>query len=610
MCKFNDSWKHTYAWLSKSKNNECGAYCNLCKVPFLIGHGGENDVKKHMNSERHRTFIKTASSSRKIDNFFVKKGDSDVEKLLIAETTFVYHTVFHSHSYLSSDCAGKLFPQIFSDSTVACKFRCGRTKTSKISQNCLASASKLLIIQDLANNHKYSVATDASNKGNIKTFPLVLRYFDKGKGVQTRLLSFFNLDAEKSTDISNAILEQLNRYGLDIKNATAYSADNASVNFGKHQSVFTELKKNNENILPSGCVCHILHNCIKKATALLKFDIELIVIKSYNEFSSSTIKTTALKEFFEFCDLEWSELLRHVPTRWLTLIPAVERLLKNFEPVKSYFLSQNKTAPILIKFFEHDLAEAYLGFLCNIGNVFLKTIKTLESDDCLVLELYQIMENLNTFLLTTLNEKFYGFIAHQTLKKCDNTVDKDLFVKEATAFIEASISYINKWYNFTDNKFKLLAEMALSSDSVKFDNILEIVSQFNIQNINVDLLFEEFVSIKNYLSIATEEFKFLKADQKWVCIFKNLNNLPNFELLCQFIFSLPHSNANPERIFSLAFNHWRKERNRMSLKTVEAELLIKFNFNMSCSEFTKYLKTAEGKKLLQEVKSSNKYLES
>lgn len=67
--------------------------------------------------------------------------------------------------------------------------------------------------------------TDASNKGNIKTFPLLLRYFHQQKGLKTSLLCFYSLNSEKAI----SILES----GLNLKQISAYCADNASVNFGK-----------------------------------------------------------------------------------------------------------------------------------------------------------------------------------------------------------------------------------------------------------------------------------------------------------------------------------------------------------------------------------------
>lgn len=183
---------------------------------------------------------------------------------------------------------------MFRDSKVAQKFSCGRTKSTKIGENVLAAASKEYILADI-NQRKFAIATDASNKGNVKTFPLIVTYFTKSDGICTKLLSFFNLESETSKSIASALQRALSAEKLDMKNVTGYSADNAAVNFAKNQSVFTELTKFNKHLLPMGCCCHILNNTAKKAVSLLRFDIENIIIMCYNEFSSSTKNSTELK---------------------------------------------------------------------------------------------------------------------------------------------------------------------------------------------------------------------------------------------------------------------------------------------------------------------------
>lgn len=92
-------------------------------------------------------------------------------------------------------------------------------------------------------DQKFSISTDASNKGNVKMFPLIVRYFTREKGVRTALLSFFNLEKEDAQTIATALLENIQKEGLNIQNLTSYGADNAPVNFGKNNSVFTALEK-------------------------------------------------------------------------------------------------------------------------------------------------------------------------------------------------------------------------------------------------------------------------------------------------------------------------------------------------------------------------------
>jgi hypothetical protein len=53
-------------------------------------------------------------------------------------------------------------------------------------------------------------------------------------------------------------------------------------------------------------------------------------------------------------------------------------------------------------------------------------------------------------------------------------------------------------------------------------------------------------------------------------------------------------------------NSWRTERNKLDIATVEAELMIKCDFKLSCLEFSKYLQ--KGKAILLKVQSSEKYL--
>ncbi|CAH1113192.1 unnamed protein product [Psylliodes chrysocephalus] len=296
--KFNNEWSKTYSWIVRGKDIS-QAKCTVCESQFTINHGGENDIIKHMKTEKHKKNMTKGSQEKKIDNFF-SKNNLDTDLTAQAECAFVFHSIKHAHSYLSADCAGKLFSRIFQDSKIAKSYSCGRTKATKLVTNILGPESKHIILNDLANNQPFCIATDASNKGNVKTFPLVVRYFKKEIGVCTKLLKFYSAISEKSEAIANSLVESLTEAGLNILNVTAYCADNASVNFGKKQSVITELNKLNQNIVPVGCVCHIIHNAGKHGQGALKYDVESIVIKCYNEFSSSTKKVNELKDFLFF----------------------------------------------------------------------------------------------------------------------------------------------------------------------------------------------------------------------------------------------------------------------------------------------------------------------
>jgi hypothetical protein len=55
--------------------------------------------------------------------------------------------------------------------------------------------------------------------------------------------------------------------------------------------------------------------------------------------------------------------LGYPQTGWLALLPAIERVLKFFLPLKSYFQSQNKCPLFLLNIYENPLSEVWLYFV-------------------------------------------------------------------------------------------------------------------------------------------------------------------------------------------------------------------------------------------------------
>ena len=77
----------------------------------------------------------------------------------------------------------------------------------------------------------------------------------------------------------------------------------------------------NSNIVKANCNAHVVHNTLRKFTDVLDCDVETIVTSIYGHFSVSANRRVNLQEVFNFVDLEYHDLLRHVTTRWLSLGP-------------------------------------------------------------------------------------------------------------------------------------------------------------------------------------------------------------------------------------------------------------------------------------------------
>ncbi len=80
---------------------------------------------------------------------------------------------------------------------------------------------------------------------------------------------------------------------------------------------------------------------------------------------------------------------------------------------------------------------------------------------------------------------------------------------------------------------------------------------------------------------------------------------PNLHKFISFLFSIPCSNAFVESVFSIMKHLWDDKRNRMSTELVAAELKIRLNSSLSCTEaYDFFLSKPE---LLKLISSNEKY---
>ncbi|CAB3246475.1 unnamed protein product [Arctia plantaginis] len=132
----------------------------------------------------------------------------------------------------------------------------------------------------------------------------------------------------------------------------ASCGDNANVNFGGAarrgtNNVLTKLQSSLKNsFIGIGCGAHVIHNALKSAADRLSFDY-VIYCEDIFLFYIYTIRAEALKEFWAEPETEYQQMLGYSKTRWLALMPALERVLKMYQPLKNYFLSIEK-CPLLL----------------------------------------------------------------------------------------------------------------------------------------------------------------------------------------------------------------------------------------------------------------------
>lgn len=548
-CTFTDDLKTKYPCFDTGRD-EYESKCLICKDYVKICYRGAGDIERHLQTEKHKKALRSVASTSKVETFFPPKFTPIDKKVQAAEATLAFHTVRHHQSFNSTDCTSKLHRVIYPDSQVAKSVRSGRTKTAAIVNNVLATHCLDETVKTLQTDVSYfGMGTDASNHKNLKLFPIVIQYFDRENGVQSKLLNLEETKNETAETIFLYLKKSLEEHKL-LSKCIAYGADNANVNFGgpehkEGQNVLSLLKSRiNKEMIGVGCPGHILHNAMQHGADTLSVDLESIVMKIFNYFHVYTVRTEELKDFCDDVGVTYCSLLRHVKVRWLSLFPAIEKILKIYPALKLYFLSQPKIPVLIRQFFENELSETYLWFVHSNMHVFHIKIAQLERENSSVVEVSNIINSVSSMLKTRLEQNFLSIKVRSLLKsvKAEGLeIECQKFKSEAKEFYQTCTDYLEKW-SAPIAEFACFNWMDFDKmNDVQFDAITESVIYLQTKNVDIDdsKLFDQFCLLQSYVSTLNLEDEVEALDARWCNFFKKFP-LPdqNSELLkiCNFFF--------------------------------------------------------------------------
>ncbi|CAF3924294.1 unnamed protein product [Rotaria sordida] len=185
-----------------------------------------------------------------------------------------------------------------------------------------------------------------------------------------------------------------------------------------------------------------------------------------------TIKSGLLKSVLEIVeqpreaadnivDTLHDSLLQRIKLRWLSLYNSIDRLLKVYEPLSSYFCDINNeneditTCPPMIKaFFSSNMSKCTLYFLHQrLFDIQTKNLE-LQQYSTSIADLHRIITSLfKKKLNDRLEQTYFGYNTRLLL----NSMSKDEQEKATSSFtkyLSNIIKYINKYYS----EHSLLAE--------------------------------------------------------------------------------------------------------------------------------------------------------
>lgn len=624
-CQFLDSFETTYLFAKRVNRDPHKFFCTVCNTTVSILNKGKFDIEQHANSKKHQQ-CSSVSTKQNLESYFrCKNLTSEEAKLTVIELTWSYHNVKHDHSFRDMDCTSNLLRK-------SCdrKITCGRTKSECLVTNVIYNWSEDRLRTDLQKASFVVVSCDASNHKNTKLLPVLARYciVNSGIEIKTCILKIHSLPNETAETLSKVVVDDINLYNLQDK-IIGLSADNAAVNFGGlsskktfgnvHAKLTSFLQR---EVFTIGCAAHIIHNALSAATSkIIPVDVENIMFKIYHHFNIFTVRTESLKEFCNFIGCQFEMVLSHSKTRWLSLSPCIDRILTMFEPLKSYFLSDDNSPLVLSNFFAAESSEFWLLFLQPQFHLFHETVKVIEASSISAVEVSVEYYSLLSKYKQRLEHLFIPFTAKKALKKLEDEglIDTQNVMTVVVRFYTEIIAYLENWANRFCNEARKMKHLMLKEkfsyeefqESYMF--FINATKSLPMPAIDENAIFESYCCIKTCLDINLDKWEedSVPLIVRWRTVLEGMKRANKemkpllLEKLVAFIFTLPGTNAECERIFSISSQYWTKEKSQLKVSTLESVMKVKVNVGLTCDEFYNTIK--ENTQLLQKAKSSEKY---
>ena len=127
--------------------------------------------------------------------------------------------------------------------------------------------------------------------------------------------------------------------GLLYEHLVSFNSDTCNTTKGVRNGVVRHLTDKQPNLIDLGCICHLENLALKSSMASLPIAIDSFLVSMHTYFYLSIKRKEEFKEFCGFVNISYKQILKHVETRWLSLIRVIGRVLQLWPAFVSYFHS-------------------------------------------------------------------------------------------------------------------------------------------------------------------------------------------------------------------------------------------------------------------------------
>ena len=230
-----------------------------------------------------------------------------------------------------------------------------------------------------------------------------MRYYsDNHNEVRVRFLKVAVFGHAYAESVANELCETLQKFSLPLKYLLSLSSDGLNVNKAIKTNINSKLKANYQReLVDTGpCQLHVVHNSFRKGVEGYGSDVENLCIDIYYFFKLSPPRREDYADVQQKLNLDEFVFLWHVQSQWLSLIPAIERVRKQFPALKEYFrklpdsdknIAKNARYKRIMTFLTSPETMVQLCFLESVKPIFDKFLESFQVEGPLIHNLYPCM---------------------------------------------------------------------------------------------------------------------------------------------------------------------------------------------------------------------------
>ena len=330
---------------------------------------------------------------------------------------------------------------MFPDSTIAKQFSLSHQKASYMISHGFRPYFQNNTVKDVLSSGVYFTIhfDETVTSQSKKQMDILIRYWlEQSACVQVRYLCSLFFGHAFAKFVCKGLLDVFQDLALPLNKLLSLSADGPNVNKSIKGSIDTAVKgAGAEGLVDVGfCFIHKIHNAFKAGNTAFGIHALDFAMNIFTWFHLYPARQEDFKFVQDDENLENLKFLRHVDSRWLSLLPAVERIHGQMSALKKYFTvfipKHEKRSQQLKKFKDiHESLTKNEGIIL-VEMAFLESVKPL-FDGFLTAFLVEgpLIHMLCPSLVNMLRQIMYRFIKPELVQGKNGTELAQTDVKKA-----------------------------------------------------------------------------------------------------------------------------------------------------------------------------------